>query len=82
MQPSERCEPKSAAEMSEDVVVQLLQLFDQHGIEVVVDGGWGVDALLGKQTRVHADVDIALEHKESRNSVQCGARTRVQGCSP
>ena len=64
MKPSERFEPKSDPEMSGDAVVQLLQLFDQHGIEVVVDGGWGVDALLGEQTRVHGDLDIALEHKD------------------
>ncbi len=64
MKPSERFEPKSDEEMSADAVVQLLQLFEQHGIEVVVDGGWGVDALLGEQTRFHADVDIALEHKD------------------
>ena len=64
MKPSERFEPKSDAEMSGDVVVQLLRLFDQHGIEVVVDGGWGVDALLGEQTRLHGDLDIALEHKD------------------
>lgn len=64
MKSSERFEPKRDAEMSGDGVVQLLQLFDQHGTRVVVDGGWGVDALLGEQTRVHADLDIALEHKD------------------
>ncbi len=64
MKPSKRFEPQSDEEMSADAVVQLLQLFEQHGIEVVVDGGWGVDALLGEQTRFHADVDIALEHKD------------------
>jgi len=64
MKPSERFEPKSDADMSGDVVVQLLQLFEQHGIEIVVDGGWGVDALLGEQTRSHGDLDIALPHKD------------------
>ena len=64
MNPSERFDPTSDADMSGDVVVQLLQLFDQHGIEVVVDGGWGVDALLGEQTRLHQDLDIAVEHKD------------------
>jgi lincosamide nucleotidyltransferase A/C/D/E len=64
MKPSERFEPTSDEKMSADAVVQLLQLFDQHSIEVVVDGGWGVDALLGEQTRFHADLDIALEHKD------------------
>ena len=64
MKPSERFEPKSVPDMSGDVVVQLLQLFEQHGIEIVVDGGWGVDALLGEQTRSHGDLDIALPHKD------------------
>src|SRR5258708_19659982 len=64
MKPSESFEQKSHAEMSGDVVVQLMQLFDQNGIDVVVDGGWGVDALLGEQTRSHKDVDIALQHKD------------------
>jgi lincosamide nucleotidyltransferase A/C/D/E len=64
MNPSERFEQKSDAEMSGDVVVELMQLFNQQSIDVVVDGGWGVDALLGEQTRSHADVDIALQHKD------------------
>ena len=50
--------------MSGDVVIELMQLFNQNGIEVVVDGGWGVDALLGQQTRSHGDLDIALQHKD------------------
>ncbi len=33
------------------------------GIEVWIDGGWGVDALLGVQTRPHKDLDIAIEQK-------------------
>ena len=64
MQSSESFGPKSNPEMSGDAVVQLLQLFEQHGIEVFVDGGWGVDALLGEQTRPHNDLDIALQHKD------------------
>lgn len=30
------------------------------GIRIWVDGGWGVDALLGRQTRHHDDLDLAL----------------------
>lgn len=33
------------------------------GIKVWIDGGWAVDALLGKQTRPHEDLDLAIEHK-------------------
>jgi len=31
------------------------------GIEIWLDGGWGVDALLGEQTRPHKDLDIVVE---------------------
>jgi lincosamide nucleotidyltransferase A/C/D/E len=36
----------------------------EAAIPAWVDGGWGVDALLGEQTRAHTDLDlvIALEH--------------------
>ena len=43
--------------------VEIIQLFEEHGIEVYVDGGWAVDALLGRQTRAHNDLDIALPHR-------------------
>lgn len=44
-------------------VVALIVLLEEHDLEVDVDGGWAVDALLGRQTRPHADLDIALPHK-------------------
>ena len=45
-----------------DVVV-IIKLPISHQIEVYVDGGWCVDALVGAQTREHLDLDIALPHK-------------------
>ena len=45
-------------------IIELLELFEAHGIDTVVDGGWGVDALLGEQTRPHDDLDIAIPHKD------------------
>ncbi|MBV8813403.1 MAG: hypothetical protein JO271_02850 [Verrucomicrobia bacterium] len=42
--------------------IELYKLFDQHDIQVWIDGGWGVDALLGHQTRKHDDLDVALNH--------------------
>lgn len=50
--------------MSGAAAIQLLQLFVWNGLDIVVDGGWGVDALLGEQTRPHNDLDIALRHKD------------------
>src|SRR4051812_46761814 len=40
-------------------VVELVRVLRVHNVDVVLDGGWGVDALLERQTRPHADLDIA-----------------------
>ena len=50
-------------EMTLADVLELVKLFDEYQIEVIIDGGWGVDALLGEQTRPHSDLDIAMPHK-------------------
>lgn len=50
-------------EMSAEDVLELVILFEQNQIEVILDGGWGVDAQLGEQTRLHEDLDIAMPHK-------------------
>jgi lincosamide nucleotidyltransferase A/C/D/E len=45
-------------------VVDLIALVEQNGLEVYVDGGWAVDAVLEEQTRPHDDLDIALPHAQ------------------
>ena len=35
----------------------------QNEIKVYLDGGWGVDALLGRETRIHNDMDLFVEQK-------------------
>jgi lincosamide nucleotidyltransferase A/C/D/E len=47
-------------EMTRAALIELLQLFQSAAIPIWLDGGWGVDALLHKQTRTHKDVDIML----------------------
>jgi lincosamide nucleotidyltransferase A/C/D/E len=42
-------------------VVRILDLLDAAGIGVWLDGGWGVDALLERQTREHDDLDLVAE---------------------
>ena len=51
-------------EMTALDVIKIVQLFKQNHLDLYIDGGWGVDALLGKQTRPHEDLDIAVEHKD------------------
>jgi lincosamide nucleotidyltransferase A/C/D/E len=56
--------PKDDPEMTASDVVEIVQLLDQNRIDVWIDGGWGVDALLGEQTRIHSGLDIAMEHSD------------------
>jgi len=44
--------------MSAGHLVALLDELEHRGIDVWLDGGWGVDALLGRQTRPHDDLDV------------------------
>ena len=39
-------------------------------IEIWIDGGWGVDALLGEQTRSHGDLDIVIQERDCQAAVQ------------
>ena len=41
-------------------VLDVLSLLDGDGLTAWVDGGWGVDALLGETTRDHGDLDLAV----------------------
>jgi len=59
MNPTQEKKP----EMTAADVLSVVNLFEQHHIEVILDGGWAVDALLGEQTRLHEDLDIAMPHE-------------------
>lgn len=45
-------------------VVDFHRTITQSGVELWIDGGWGVDALLGEQTRPHKDLDIVIQEKD------------------
>jgi lincosamide nucleotidyltransferase A/C/D/E len=73
------------AETSKDDAVEILRLLKSHGIELWLDGGWGVDALLGEQTRSHQDIDIVIRHSDvARLDEALGAVgfCRVEGGRP
>lgn len=49
--------------VNKEDVVSLYKDLTGLGIKVWLDGGWGVDALLNKQTRSHEDIDIVVQEK-------------------
>lgn len=40
--------------------IHLFELLTQHHIPLWLIGGWGIDALLGEETRSHKDLDILM----------------------
>ena len=46
--------------MKANDVVDVLDVLEAAGIAVWVNGGWGVDALLGEQTRPYDDLDVFI----------------------
>jgi lincosamide nucleotidyltransferase A/C/D/E len=47
--------------MPAEEVHHILATLRGAGLSVWIDGGWGVDACLGEQTRSHEDVDLVVE---------------------
>lgn len=50
--------------MTSEEVADLYSGLLARGVQIWVDGGWGIDALLERQTRPHKDLDaiVALEN--------------------
>ncbi len=42
-------------------VFRVLDALAEAGVAASVEGGWGVDALVGHQTRAHRDVDVDID---------------------
>lgn len=66
-------------------LINVLDLLDSLEIRYWLDGGWGVDILIGKQTREHRDIDIDYDAKYTDKLIQalvsCGYSI-VTDCSP
>ena len=43
---------------------EIIKIAEDNNLKLYIDGGWGVDALLGEVTRSHNDIDLFLEKVE------------------
>jgi lincosamide nucleotidyltransferase A/C/D/E len=50
-------------------VLAILVSLEEAGCSVWVAGGWGVDALVGHQTRPHRDLDLAVDANDESSAV-------------
>ncbi|MDO4461952.1 MAG: aminoglycoside nucleotidyltransferase [Bacteroidia bacterium] len=46
--------------------IEIINYAEDNGIDVWIDGGWGVDALLEVETRPHNDIDLFVEEVNDR----------------
>ena len=50
-------------------VLAALDALSDAGVPTWVGGGWAVDALIGEQTRVHRDLDVAIPTERDADSI-------------
>jgi lincosamide nucleotidyltransferase A/C/D/E len=55
--------------MSATAVWTVLAELRRHGCRIWIGGGWGVDALVGRQTRPHRDLDLAVAAQDESTAV-------------
>jgi lincosamide nucleotidyltransferase A/C/D/E len=51
---------RPSREMTAEAALELISALERAGIELWLDGGWAVDAVLGEQTRPHDDLDLVV----------------------
>lgn len=50
--------------MDSSQVIGLFRAFDRASLRVWAAGGWAVDAIVGRQTREHGDLDVAVDIRD------------------
>ena len=53
----------TSSEMTAAEVVRIVAWLDAHGVVHQINGGWGVDGLVGRQTRPHQDLDVFVDEE-------------------
>jgi lincosamide nucleotidyltransferase A/C/D/E len=51
-------------------LIRAVDRLERDDIDVWLDGGWGVDALLGEEAREHDDLDLVAELRHSERIVE------------
>ncbi len=55
--------------MSARDVIAVLEQLEAVGVQTCIDGGWGVDALLRRQTRQHDDLDLVVRRADESRAL-------------
>lgn len=56
--------------MTAESALEVYKSLEKMGMQIWIDGGWAKDALLGRETRPHSDLDFAVERKNLSNLLE------------
>ncbi len=56
--------------MTSDAVLRLVGYLTSRSIDLWIGGGWGVDALVGSQSRDHQDLDVSIRAEDEPKVIQ------------
>ncbi|MEV3855981.1 amino acid transporter [Streptomyces sp. NPDC050095] len=56
--------------MTADDLLSVLAVLRKADVSVWIGGGWGIDALVGEQTREHRDLDLMHRHEEEPKVIE------------
>lgn len=48
-------------QMTAEKLLEIYQDLKNQEVQIIIDGGWGIDALLGEETRPHKDLDFWVD---------------------
>lgn len=68
--------------MTAEDMLAVLDALESVGVSVRLDGGWGVDALLARQTRPHDDLDAVIDRRDLARAQSALARLGFQHAAP
>lgn len=56
--------------MDDPQVLDVLGRLEAAGVPTWIGGGWGVDALVGEQSRTHDDLDLAIDLRHEATAIR------------
>jgi hypothetical protein len=56
--------------MPGEAVLEIVDALGAAGVPCWINGGWGVDALAGRRTRTHRDLDLVIEERDRERAVE------------
>jgi lincosamide nucleotidyltransferase A/C/D/E len=62
--------PPMSISMTAHDVLRVLDVLHLSGVTALVTGGWGVDALIGRQTRTHRDLDLLVNADDRTTALE------------